>query len=105
MSTIALSTAFTVILLSFASTGCALNQDAQHKSHYPGAVTSNAPGSLAGGPGGGRMSMTDMKAMCDKHNQMMSDKTLDEKKKMEAHMRSMPPEMMQKHMTMMEQCK
>lgn len=95
---------FPAILLGLALTGCASSQDTQHKEHQATAETSTASGSYGGGATGDEMSMMDMKTMCDKHNKMMSGKTPEEKKSMDAHMEKMSPEKRQKHMAMMEKC-
>jgi len=52
------------------------------------------------------MSDNDMMAMCDMHKKMMREKTPEEQKSMmNEHMKNMPPEMAQQHMTMMRECK
>lgn len=60
------------------------------------------------GPASTPMSMSDndMMAMCDMHKKMMREKTPEEQKSMmNEHMKNMPPEMAQQHMTMMRECK
>lgn len=70
--------------------GCAANM---HAAHHQG-----------GGPM--HMSATDMTAMCDMHNEMMSGKTPQQRQEMMAkHMKSMSQEMQQHMQMMMQRCK
>lgn len=65
-------------------------------------VSSQQSGAMDGMP----MSASDMKSMCDKHKKMMDSMSpADQKKMMEAHMKDMSPEMREKHMHEMSQCK
>lgn len=111
------SNLFPAVLFALALAGCATAQDAGHSQHHPQASTSQAPGPMGPGPmgpgamgsgsSGNQMGMMDMKSMCAMHQQMMSAKTPEEQRAiMDEHMRGMSPEMMQKHMEMMQQhCK
>lgn len=105
-----LAAVFAVVTLA----GCASLQDAQHQQHHPQASASQGPGTgtmgpgmMSSGPSGNQMGTMDMKTMCEMHEKMMSAKTPEERAAMmNEQMKNMPPEMMQKHMQMMqEQCK
>ena len=99
-----------VLFMSLLS-GCATNYDAQHSMHHPmhhpNAKTMEAPATMNRSAGGTQMGMMDMQARCDMHKKMMSAKTPQEQQSMMGECaKMMPPEMMQKHMQMMqEQCK
>lgn len=97
---------FTVALAIAALMGCAADQDAQQ---HPDAAASQATGAMSSGSGsaGNQMNMMDMKAMCDMHQKMMSANTPEERRAMmDERMKNMSPEMMQKHMDMMQaKCK
>lgn len=97
---------FTVALAIAALMGCAADQYAQH---HPNAAASQATEAMSSGSGSAdeKMNMMDMKAMCDMYQKMMSAKTPEERRAMmNERMKNMSPEMMQKHMDMMQaQCK
>lgn len=101
-----LAVSMTAILAGLLS-GCATSQDAQHKEHHPDATSSQTPAPTSGSSGDAQMGMMDKQAMCDMHKKMMSAKTPEERRSMmDDRMKTMSPEMMQKHMQMMqEQCK
>lgn len=91
-----------------ALSGCATGNDAQHKQHHPAAASSPPPVATGSGPAPADEQMKmNMTAMCDMHRKMMSTKAPGERMAMMGeHMQGMSPEMMQKHMDMMqEQCK
>jgi hypothetical protein len=91
-----------VIVLS----GCAATQETQRRQGHAGSGQGMETGRTMGAHGH-RMENMDMQQMCEMHNKMMSEKSLEEKKAMmEAHQGKMSPEMMQRHMAMMdEKCK
>lgn len=110
-----LASRFASIMLAALLTACAMpnkgapTDDADHKAHHPEAAASSAPPSPAQRPGPtgvgqmGMMDSMDMKTMCDMHKKMMSSKTPAEREAMmDRNMKSMSPEMRQKHMEMME---
>lgn len=67
---------------------------------------SPSPSQQSGGMGGMSMSDNDMKSMCEKHNKMMASMSpAEQKAMMDAHMKDMSPEMREKHMKEMGQCK
>ena len=102
-----------VLIAAAALSGCATNQQDEHAQHHPEATSATSPGAMGRGGSTGQMGMMggagsqmDMKSMCEMHNKMMSSKTPEERSAMMAeHMKSMSPEMRQRHMEMMQQCK
>lgn len=99
---------FSPFLMATVLAACAVPQDSQHKEHHPD--TSSPPqtsGATSSGMANGQMSSMDMQAMCDMHRKMMGAKTPEERQAMmDDRMKTMSPEMMQRHMQMMEQqCK
>jgi hypothetical protein len=92
--------------------GCAAMQE-KHEQHHPEASAPGSPGGMGQGGTTGQMGMMagaggqmDMKSMCEMHNRMMSSKTpAEQTAMMDDHMKSMSPEMRQKHMEMMQKCK
>ena len=94
------------MLLASLLAGCATNQDAQHQVHHPDTAASQPSAPMSQGDSGGQMGMMDMQAMCEKHKKMMSATPEERQAMMDDRMKTMSPEMMQKHMQMMqEQCK
>lgn len=92
--------AIAATLLMVTLAGCATDQPQQHNKHHPGVAAAPAP-AMQGhkAPDGGMpMSKDDMTAMCaGMHEKMMSAKTPEERKAvMQAHMKSMSPEMRQR---------
>lgn len=86
---------FGVLVAAVFLAGCATKQDAEHSEHHPATDASGA-----------QMAAMDMKVMCDMHKKMMSTKTPAERQvMMDEHAKSMSPEMMKKHMAVMEKCK
>jgi uncharacterized protein YceK len=54
---------------------------------------------------GAQADSMDMKAMCEKHKQMMAGKSQQEQQSMmQEHMKSMSPEMRERMQSMMKQC-
>lgn len=102
-----LATWFGAIVAAMAMAGCATSQDPEHRRHHRATPAAQPAGMMSPGASGGQMGMMDMNAMCDMHKKMMSAKTPKERKlMMDERMKSMSPEMMEKHMAMMEeQCK
>ena len=100
------ATLVAAIVAAMAMAGCATSQDAEHSQHYPVTSTAQPAGMMSPSASGDQMAMMDMKTMCDMHKKMMSAKTPEEQKAMmDERMKSMSPEMMKKHMAMMEKCK
>lgn len=102
---------FAAIVAAMAMTGCATTQDAEYSQHHPDTTTAPTAGMMSPSGARGQMAMMDMKdmdmkSMCEMHKKMTSTKTSEElKAMMEERMKSMSPEMMKKHMAMMQQCK
>lgn len=68
-----------------------------HKAHHPETVASSGHRPGAGGA-------MDRTAMCGRYEKMISQKTpADREAMMDRHMKSMPPEMQQRHMEMMQE--
>ncbi len=88
----------------FSLAGCATPDSDKHKLHHPDSA-SGPQATMSSGEGG--MSMMDMKSMCEMHEKMMHAKNADERRAMMSEgMKTMSPEMMKKHMDMMDQqCK
>ncbi|NRR28929.1 hypothetical protein HSX11_01910 [Oxalobacteraceae bacterium] len=91
---------------AIALAGCVTSQPPGHPSHHSSKAEAQPSATMEGGGAGARMGMMDKTAMCEKHKKMMSGKTPDEQKAMlEERMKSMPPEMKEKHLAMMrEKC-
>ncbi len=108
-STFRFATWFAAIFAAMAMAGCATSQDTAHSGLHPETSSAQPAGMMSHGAPGElmpMMDMKDMKAMCNMHKNMMSGKTPDEQRAMmNERMKSMSPEMMKKHMAMMEQCK
>ena len=85
-----------------ALSGCATPGASQDST-----MMSGGSGGMMAGGSDGKMSMMDMKSMCEMHNKMMSSKTAEERKTlMDTRMKDMSLEMREKHMAMMmEKCK
>lgn len=89
------------------------SDEVDHKAHHPGTSESTVPSSTPqAGPASnagqmGMMGSMDIKSMCDMHKNMMSARTPSEREAMmDQRMKSMSPEMRQKHLSMMEEkCK
>jgi hypothetical protein len=100
---------FAAIVAAMAMTGCATSQDPAHSEHHPDTSSAQPARIMSQSAPGDQMAMMDMKdmkAMCDMHKKMMTGKTPDEQKTMmDERMKSMSPELMNKHMAMMEKCK
>jgi hypothetical protein len=89
------------LVAALALAACAAPQGPGHRLHHPDGAA--APGASAGMP---MMGMSDMQAMCETHKKMMSAKTPAERQAlMDERMKSMSPEMMEKHKAMMEHCR
>ncbi|WP_426176890.1 hypothetical protein [Massilia sp. TWR1-2-2] len=103
------ATWFAAIFAAMAMAGCATSQDTAQSGLHSDTSNAQHAGMMSHGAPGDQMAMMDMKdmkAMCDMHKKMMTGKTPDEQKAMmNERMKSMSPEMMKKHMAMMEQCK
>ena len=97
------------IFAAMAMAGCATSQDTARSGLHSDTSSAQPARMMTQGAPGDQMTMMDMKdmkAMCDMHKKMMGEKTPDEQKAMmNERMKSMSPEMMQKHMAMMEKCK
>ena len=97
------------IVSTLAIAGCATPPEAEHGQHHPGTTTAPTAGMMSpGAPAGqmARMDVKDMKAMCEMHKRMMSGQTPEQQKAMtDERMKSMSPEMMSRHMAMMQECK
>lgn len=100
----------TVIFAHAALAGCTTGPFGRHKQHHPPVTDTQSPGaaesasSVADKP----MNMDmDMNVRCQVHRDMMSARTQQERRAMmERHMKGMSPDMMQKHLDMMqEKCK
>lgn len=108
-STSAFVTWFAVIVAAMAVAGCATPQEAEHNQHHPGTTTAPTAGVTSpGAPAGpvAMMDMKDVKAMCEMHKKMMSGKTPEQQRAMmDERMTSMSPEMMSRHMAIMQECK
>lgn len=104
-----LATWFAAIVVVTTMAGCATSQDAEHGQHHPDIPTAQPAAMMSPAASGDQvamMDMKDMKSMCDMHKKMMSAKTQEEQKTMmDERMKSMSPEMMKKHMAMIEKCK
>jgi hypothetical protein len=97
---------FAAIVAAMAISGCSTTKEPEHNQHHPGTTTAPTAGMMSPGAAGDQMAMMDMKAMCEMHRKMMSTKTPEEQKAMmDERMKSMSPEMMKKHMAMMQECK
>lgn len=86
-----------------ALTGCATEL---HQKHHPGSTNPTAAPVEKTSTSSSAMPMmgSDKSAMCEMHEKMMSAKNADERRTlMTAHMKSMPPDMMKKHMAMMHE--
>lgn len=85
--------------LSACATGSGM---AKHGAHHPPASDSSAAASAARANVHGET--MDMQAMCQMHREKMANKSAQEKQAMmEKHMGNMSPEMMAKHMRMMDE--
>jgi hypothetical protein len=105
-STFKFATLAAAIATAMTIAGCATSQPPEHSLHHPGTTSPQTAGMMSPGESGEQMSMMDMKSMCEMHKKMMDAKTPEERKAtMDDRMKSMSPEMMKKHMAMMEKCK
>ena len=100
-----------VLIAAIALTGCAAIRD-EHRQHQLEASSATSPGGMGRGGSTGQMGMMggaggqmDMKSMCEMHNKMSSKTPKERSAMMDEHMKSMSPEMRQRHMEMMQQCK
>lgn len=96
-------------ILIFALGGCASQasrQQQDHQAHHPD--NAGTQGTVKGSPGkpGSAMAMGggDAAMMCDMYDRMMGARTPAERRAlMEEHMKSMTPEMRERHMQMMRE--
>ncbi|MES2757079.1 MAG: hypothetical protein V4693_06865 [Pseudomonadota bacterium] len=89
------------IVAALVLAACAAPQEPGHRLHHPDSAA--APGASGGMA---MMGTKDMQAMCEMHKKMMSAKTPAERQAlMDERMKSMSPEMMEKHKAMMEHCR
>src|SRR5690606_30805442 len=87
------------VLLAGVLAGCATAQSQDHKAP-PAPADANRSGMSSGAM---PMMGGDMAAMCDMHAKMMSAKTPEERRAfMAEHMQTMSPDMMKRHMAMMQ---
>lgn len=89
------------ILVTALLAGCAAGPATPFGAHRSGPIASHdAMGMGADGMG---MSGSNMASMCDMHEKMLSEKSPEERKAMMVeHMKTMSPEMMQRHMALMQ---
>lgn len=101
---------FAAIVAAILIVGCTTTQDAEYGQRHSDNSTAQPMGMMGSGPGRQRgmtdMADMDMKSMCEMHSKMMSGKTPEEQKAMmDQRIKSMSPEMMKRHMAMMQECK
>lgn len=104
-SKISFAVKVTAVLATVILTACTTDLAAKHRQHHPESNASQMSMGMGAGPMGKGMMMSDadMKSMCDMHEKMMGAKTPAEQKAVMAeHMKTMSPEMMKRHMGMMQ---
>lgn len=100
-STSRFASRFSAIVAALVLAACAAPHGPGQRAHHPdSAAAPGASGAMA------MMGTQDMQAMCEMHKKMMSAKTPAERQAMmDERMKSMSPEMMEKHKAMMEHCR
>jgi hypothetical protein len=91
-------TMFTTIFTLAALAGCLAAPVERHKHRHPASAHAAPPGALK------ERGERDMAAMCQMHREMMGAKNGEERRAMmQERMKGMSPEMMQKHMAMLQE--